>query len=142
MSAPLISAADGMARLVTEIETPPFHATLKPFAKAFDAEIGEVRIGLAYRPEFSFSRIGDFYHGGVLATLIDIAGHAAVAVQIGRTAPTIDLRIDYLRPAPGVELTACARVLRLGRAIARADISVYEADDKLVAVGRGTFSTM
>ena len=31
--------------------------------------------------------------------LIDLAGHAAVAVKIGRMAPTIDLRIDYMRPA-------------------------------------------
>ncbi len=134
--------ADGMERLRGEMERPPYHGFLKPFAKSFDPETGEVRIGLLYRPEFSFSQSDAFYHGGVLAALIDIAGHAAVAVQIGRRAPTIDLRIDYLRPAPGVELTAASRVLKLGRSVARADVTVRDAEENIVAVGRGAFSTV
>jgi uncharacterized protein (TIGR00369 family) len=70
-----------------------------------------------------------------------LAGHAAVAVHIGKPAPTIDLRIDYLRPAPGVTLFARAQVLRAGRSVARADVEVI-ADGKIVAVGRGSFSTV
>ena len=54
------------------------------------------------------------FHGGVIATLIDLAGHAVVAVKIGKIAPTIDLRIDYLRPSTGESIIARARLLKAG----------------------------
>jgi uncharacterized protein (TIGR00369 family) len=127
------------ARLEEEMRRPPFHAILRPEAHEVNAETGEVVIRLQFRPEFSMDPVVQAYHGGVIATLIDLAGHAAVATRLGRPAPTIDLRIDYLRPAPAVTLFARARVLRAGRSVARADVEIV-ADGKLVAVGRGTFS--
>ncbi len=81
------------------------------------------------------------YHGGVVAALIDLAGHAAVAVKIGRMAPTIDLRIDYLRPSEGSDLIARARLPKAGRTVARVDIEVVDTQGRLIAVGRGSFST-
>jgi uncharacterized protein (TIGR00369 family) len=56
-------------------------------------------------------------------------------------APTIDLRLDFLRAAPPFELTATARVIRMGRHIAVVDIEVNDNDGRIVALGRGTFST-
>jgi uncharacterized protein (TIGR00369 family) len=55
--------------------------------------------------------------------------------------PTIDLRIDYLRTAPAGDLLATARILAVGRSIGRADVEIRSEDDKVVAVGRGAFST-
>ena len=81
------------------------------------------------------------FHGGVIATLIDVAGHAAVAVKIGKMAPTIDLRIDYLRPSIGESIVARARLLKVGRLLARVDVDVTDAQGRLIAVGRGSFST-
>jgi len=130
-----------LARLQSEVDGPRYHGFLRPVAEAVDPDTGEVRIRMAYRAEFSGSATSDFYHGGVLASLIDLAGHAAVAVQIGRMAPTIDLRIDYLKPAGPVDLIITAKVLRLGRFIARADVEVRDPENVLVAAGRGTFST-
>jgi uncharacterized protein (TIGR00369 family) len=135
------SAGEAFARLEEEMRRPPFHAVLAPEAHEANAERAEVVIRLPYRPEFSKDPVAGGYHGGVIAALIDLAGHAAVASHIGRPAPTIDLRIDYLRPAPGVTLLARAKVLRAGRSVARADVDVI-ADGVVVAVGRGTFSTM
>ncbi len=135
-------AARLFARLKTELDSPPYHAFLKPVAESVNPQTGEVRIRVTYRPEFSGSPAQPMYHGGIIAALIDLAGHAAVAVQTGRTAPTIDLRIDYLKMAGPSDLVIAAHVLRLGRSIARADIQVRDADDVLVAVGRGTFSTL
>lgn len=135
------SVGKAFARLEEEMRRPPFHTVLAPQAHEVNAETGEVVIRLAYRPEFSRDPVTGGYHGGVIASLIDLAGHAAVATHIGKPAPTIDLRIDYLRSAPGVTLLARARVLRAGRSIARADVDVI-ADGILVAVGRGTFSTI
>jgi uncharacterized protein (TIGR00369 family) len=101
-----------------------------------------VVVRLPFNPILRRASDCDDIHGGVLAALIDIAAHAAVAVQIGRMAPTIDLRIDYLRPAPGTDLLATARTLRVGRAIARVDVEITAGSKAVVAVGRGTFSTL
>jgi uncharacterized protein (TIGR00369 family) len=81
------------------------------------------------------------FHGGVIAILIDIAGHAAVAVKIGKMAPMIDLRIDYLRPSVGQNLIARARLLKLGGMLARVDIDVADTQRRSIAVCRGSFST-
>ncbi|GAA4343322.1 hypothetical protein GCM10023144_46110 [Pigmentiphaga soli] len=134
--------AAAMARLRHELAHPPFHAVLGPEAVGVDADAGTVVIRLPYREAFRRAAGSADIHGGVIATLIDLAAHAAVAVQTGRMAPTIDLRIDYLRAAPGTDLLATARTLRVGRTIARADVEVTAAGDaRPVAVGRGTFST-
>ena len=67
--------------------------------------------------------------------------HAAIAVQVQRMVPTIDLRIDYLRAAPEGDLTAIGRVLIVGRSIGRADVEITGTSGKILAVARGTFST-
>jgi uncharacterized protein (TIGR00369 family) len=136
------AAAEALARLRHELAHPPFHAVLRPEAVSADPQAGVVVIRLPYQP--AFGRAGDSpeVHGGVIAALIDLAGHAAVAVQIGRMAPTIDLRIDYLRPAPAADLLATARTLKLGRAVSRVDIEVRDPAGLLVAAGRGSFSSL
>jgi len=113
-----------LARLRDELKRPPFHAVLRP--RAIDAD-------RAPRDKS--------FHGGVIATLIDLAGHAAVAVKIGKMAPTIDLRIDYLRPSTGESIIARARLLKAGSMLARVDIDVTDTEGRLIAVGRGSFST-
>ncbi|CAM4068225.1 PaaI family thioesterase [Bordetella bronchialis] len=132
-----------LQRLRHELAHPPFHALLNPEAVSVDADTGVVVIRLPYRPALRRAAGSENIHGGVIAALIDMAAHASVAVQTGRMAPTVDLRIDYLKPAPGADLYATAKVLRLGRAIARADVEISHAPGAApCAVGRGTFSTL
>lgn len=130
-----------LARLREEMERPPFHRTLRPRAIEAAPDSGTVTIALDYRDEFARAPNERSFHGGVIATLIDLAGHAAVAVKIGRMAPTIDLRIDFLRPSDGEGLVARARLLKVGRTVARVDIDVTDTQGRLVAAGRGSFST-
>lgn len=136
------SAESLMDRLRHELQHPPFHAVLQPEPISVDSETGVVIIRLPYSPVLRRAADSDHIHGGVIAALIDLAAHAAVAVQTGRMAPTIDLRIDYLRPAPGIDLYATARTLRVGRAIARADVTVAGLNTETFATGRGSFSTL
>ncbi|MDX3908044.1 MAG: PaaI family thioesterase [Pigmentiphaga sp.] len=139
MSTP--SAAEALARLRHELAHPPFHAVLRPQALEADPATGRVAVRLPYRPDFGRAAGSGHVHGGVIAALIDLTAHAAVAVQTQRMAPTIDLRIDYLRPAPAGDLIARGHTLQLGRTIARTDVEVVDAaDGRVVAVGRGTFS--
>jgi uncharacterized protein (TIGR00369 family) len=130
-----------LARLREEMEGPPFHHVLQPEPIDADPESGTVTIKLSFRNELARAKGDNTFHGGVIASLIDLAGHAAVAVKIGRMAPTIDLRIDYMRPAEGDALIAHAKLLKTGRTVARVDIDVRDTKKRTVALGRGTFST-
>lgn len=60
---------------------------------------------------------------------------------LGHGVPTINFRTDYLRPAINTSLRAVATVRRAGRTVGVADVDVYDDSDRLVAVGRGTFSS-
>lgn len=133
---------NALARLREEMESPPFHHVLRPEPLDADPDKGTVTIRLAFREELARAKGDRAFHGGVIASLIDLAGHAAVAVKIGRMAPTIDLRIDYMRPAEGDAVIAHAKLLKAGRSVARVDIDIRDTQDRSVALGRGTFSTV
>jgi uncharacterized protein (TIGR00369 family) len=123
------------------IATAPFHQWLCPTVAEADESSGRVVISLALRPEFRREPDQPGVHGGIVAALIDIAGHAAVAAKLRRGAPTIDLRIDYVRLAAGTRLLATVDPVRIGRSIGLVDSRVTDDKDTLVAVGRGVFST-
>lgn len=133
---------NALDRLRVELARCPFHETLRVEAISADDGTGEVAVRLPFRPELSALYGGGMFHGGVIASLIDLTGHATVALQATKVVPTIDLRIDYLKPAVGAYLVATGRPLRVGRAIGRADITVTDPTGTIVAVGRGTFSTL
>lgn len=120
---------------------PPFHAWLQPHVVSVDAARDTVTIGLAYQAAFSRSPDRRDYHGGIVAALIDIAGHASLAAKLGRRVPTVDMRVDYLRPAVDSDLRAVARVLRAGRTLGVVDVEVIDDAGRAVAAGRCVFST-
>lgn len=137
---PVAAGPDALARLRAELADPPFHALLQPVALGVEAD-GSVSVGLDYRDELAGRRGARFFHGGVIASLADLAAHAVVALRQDGMAPTIDLRIDYLRPAESPRLVARARLLRLGRSVSRADVEIRTAEGRLVAVARGAFGS-
>ena len=69
------------------------------------------------------------------------SGDFAIGMLVGGGVPTINLRTDYLRPAIGEALTAVARVRRAGKTAAIVDIEVVDDEQRLVALGRGTYSS-
>jgi uncharacterized protein (TIGR00369 family) len=75
-------------------------------------------------------------HGGVLSALGDAAGGAAVWAGIedeNARISTIDLRIDYLRPARLVALAAEATVVRVGNRVGVADVRIFNTDEDALA---------
>jgi uncharacterized protein (TIGR00369 family) len=105
------------------------------------AEDGTVEMRLPWRDELGRADDSDWFHGGVISALIDIAGDYAVASKLGRGVPTIDLRVDYLRPARRGELRAVARTVKLGRTVGVADVELRDANGAVVAIGRCAYST-
>ncbi len=129
-------------RLQRYLDNSPFIAFMRMRAKAVEPEKETVVLELPMRPEFERGKNTRQYHGGVIATFIDVAGDFAVALVVGGPVPTINLRVDYLRPATQTSLTATARVRRAGRTVGVVDIDVHDDNGKLVAVGRGTYSAI
>jgi uncharacterized protein (TIGR00369 family) len=118
----------------------PFLGFLQLRAVALDHRAGTLTVTMPMRPELE-RRLGTAqFHGGPIAAFIDIVGDFAVGMTVGGGVPTINLRIDYLKPAVGTLLTGIARVRRTGRTVALVDVDVHDEKQSLVAVGRGTYS--
>jgi uncharacterized protein (TIGR00369 family) len=118
----------------------PFLGFLQLRAVTLDHGAGTLTVTMPMRPELE-RRIGTAqFHGGPIAAFIDIVGDFAVGMAVGGGVPTINLRIDYLKPAVGSLLTGTARVRRTGRTVALVDVDVHDEQHSLVAVGRGTYS--
>ncbi len=105
------------------------------------SEPGLAEIRLPFKDEFLRAEGSDWYHGGVVAALIDIAGDYALWTIVGNGLPTIDLRVDWLRPARRGARLALGKSVRVGRTVCCADIEVRDEQGTLVAVGRGTYAT-
>ena len=143
MSADVASLPPGemsLDRLQRFLDTSPFIHLLRMRAVSFDIERQQVVIEMPLVPEFERLPGTGQFHGGVIATLIDVAGDFALVVLLGGAVPTINLRVDYLRPAGGGKLVAAANVRRAGRTIGVVDIDVTDGTDRLVAIGRGCYS--
>jgi len=119
-----------------------FHAFLGMELVDHDAELGAVTIKVPWRAGYARGAGTKQWHGGPIAALIDIAGDFALIAKLGRGIPTINLRIDYLRPAIDTDLTAKARTVRAGKSIGVVDIEVFDDSNRLVAIGRGGYSTL
>jgi uncharacterized protein (TIGR00369 family) len=93
------------------------------------------------RPELERIAGSGQWHGGPIAAVIDTVGDYALVMTIGRPLPTINFRVDYLRPAVNTALTVTARVRRQGRSVGVVDVDVMDAKGALVAIGRATYAT-
>ena len=132
-------APDAVRALDGIIRNPPFHKWLH--VEAVDAAPGRAVLRIPPNPEFVGNPFIPAVHGGIIAALIDLAGGAALFVELQFPTPTIDMRVDYLRPAiAGKALVADARVKRLGATVAFVDIDVNDEDGRLVATGRCAYS--
>lgn len=119
----------------------PYHRLLG--LEMVRAAPGEVVVRMPFRDDLLAGEDeGDQYvHGGAIASLIDTAGDFAIIAAVGYDVPTIDLRVDYLRPVTRGALTATGRAIKAGRSLAVADVEVIDEDGKPVALGRGVFKT-
>ncbi|MFW5837855.1 MAG: PaaI family thioesterase [Desulfovibrionaceae bacterium] len=107
--------------------TPGFCRLLLPFQEDL---VGDTRRGAC--------------HGGVLSMLADTCGGFAVwsLRRIEDRIATIDLRVDYLKPAVRCDLAAEAHVRLLGNRVGNAHIIITPADapGEVLAEGRGVYN--
>jgi len=101
-----------------------------------------VTMTCAFRPEFERGPGTSMWHGGPIAAIIDTVGDYALIMALRRPLPTINFRVDYLRPSIKTSLTTTATVRRAGKSVGVVDVDVFNEQKALVAVGRAAYSTL
>lgn len=130
----------GQAELQAIADASPFIAHCGMTVTAVDAQAGVVEMRMPLLPHLMRAASVRQFHGGPIASLIDTAGDFAVALAVGGGVPTINFRVDYLRPSGGEYLVARATARRVGRSVGVADVDVHDDQGRLTAIGRGTYS--
>jgi uncharacterized protein (TIGR00369 family) len=117
----------------------PFIGMLKLQCLKIDLDGECLLVRMPLQPNIKRQADSDYFHGGAIASLIDIAGDFAVGMLLGGGVPTASLSIDYLRRARGDYLDARAQVRRMGRTLSTVDIDVMDTSGQVVAIGRGKY---
>jgi uncharacterized protein (TIGR00369 family) len=109
---------------------------------------------LDMRPELIGHYAHQRLHGGVISAALDAMAGLAIMAAIGarhlHESPadrmlrfgklgTIDLRIDYLRPATGARFELSGEVLRLGSRVATTRMAFVDAAGQLLATGAAAY---
>jgi uncharacterized protein (TIGR00369 family) len=127
-------------QLAALLASSPFHQLfrieLMPGAPA-----DELFLKLGFSPGVERIPASGQVHGGVLASLGDIAGSFLMLKLTGSGGATIHYSIDYHRPAVNSAIVARAKARRVGRSIGFVDVDLTDESGKLVAACRGIFAT-
>jgi uncharacterized protein (TIGR00369 family) len=121
-------------QLQARLDRARFNAWLGLEVAEWDATQFVLRLHV--RPEMLGHATLNALHGGIVAAVIDTACSMAVVARTGESVFTVDMRVDYLRPATAAQYTVRGEIVRLGRTLATADAKLIAPDGKLVATGR------
>nr|WP_283126630.1 thioesterase family protein [Providencia stuartii] len=113
-----------------------------------------VQLTINNRPELIGNFTQNILHGGVIASILDVAGgmvcinrilqritplvHQDIADKMSKMG-TIDLRVDYLRPGRGETFTASASLLRDGNKIAVTRCELHNERNQHIATATATY---
>lgn len=113
-----------------------------------------VHMHVMMREELVGNHIQGILHGGVIASILDVAGGAMALIGALQRLPelpvvermmslsklgTIDMRVDYLRPGRGKRFDAVSTVLRSGNKVAVVRTELHNDEGYLIAVSTGTY---
>ena len=120
-----------------------------PWANALGFEVTRIDKARVFaRAPWRSDLVGDpetgVIHGGVITALLDnLCGVAtAAALETPRSMATLDLRIDYMRPAePGIDILGEAECYHLTRSVAFCRAWAYhDSRERVIATASGAFA--
>ena len=102
---------------------------------------GEATLILKYREELQNSM--GLLQGGILGVLADVAGgvslYSVLTDPLKVAIPTVEFKLNFLRPAKGGDLVARGKVVQCGRQIAICQVEVSSENGLLLATGIFTY---
>ena len=117
-------------------------------------EIERAGFSFTIKNELIGNTVHGILHGGVISSVLDTTGGmTATASALERMrnhskdeiiewiarVGTIDMRVDYLRPGRGSQFHSTGSVMRTGRKVAVTRMELKNQENKLIAVGTGTY---
>lgn len=124
--------------LAGRIPPPPAAELLGWQLISVDPEQGTIEVGFTASDRF-VNPVGVIQGGLLAAMLDDTLGPALVAtLPPGQFAPTLDLHVQFLRPARPGRLVGRGRVVQRGREVCFLAGKLAGPDDRLVAVATAT----
>lgn len=105
---------------------------------------GKATLRFEMKPEL----VGNFnmgiLHGGVISSVLDVAGGAAVIAGFPEESPmysmgTVDMRIDFLSPGKGKAFVATGTVMRHGRILSSTRMELVNEEGTLIATGAAVY---
>lgn len=124
------------------IEQGGFHDFLKMSLVSHDQGSGELVVRLPYRDAYARMPERGDYHGGVIASVLDVVGTFTAALRAGKLVATSNLRTDYLHNPVRSELIVSGAIIRAGRSQVTVDVAARDADGRLCAVARGGWTVL
>jgi uncharacterized protein (TIGR00369 family) len=119
--------------------TTPFLAGLGIVIERYEPDEADIR--LPFRDDLTND--GTYYHGGVIASVMDTAGAAAAwsnhDFDKGARASTVAMTIQYVGACKRSDLLCHGRAVRRGRELTFTEITATDAAGNLVAHGVQTY---
>lgn len=106
---------------------------------ALEPRDGRTRLRVALGPEH-LNNLG-VAHGGLIATLLDVAMGTAARSNVGHPVMTLSMQSSFVAPGRGL-LHAEGRLLRAGRSIAHCEATVTGPEGEIVATGSAVMKIM
>lgn len=121
---------DGVAQLMP---TTPFLAGLGIVIERYEPDLAVIR--LPFREDLTND--GIYYHGGVIASVIDTTGALAAwsnhDFDKGARASTIAMSVQYVGACKRSDLVCTARAVKRGKELTFTEITAADADGAIVA---------
>ncbi len=137
-----LTEEEQQARRLSVAELMPTTPFLAGLGIVFDRyEPDDVVLRLPFRPDLTND--GTYYHGGVVASMIDTAGAAAAwsnhDFHKGVRASTVAMALQYVGACKRSDLLCHARTVRRGKELTFTEITATDADGIPVAQGIQTY---
>lgn len=141
-----------LSDLAIGIQTIPFNRLIGLQLEKVEQDHVLMRIDM--KPELVGNFLHGILHGGVTASVFDMAGGTAVMTQMALAYPeksamelmkqfgllaTIDLQVSYLRPGKGERFIIKAWLTKQGNHVSFAQMELRDPTDTLIATGSGTY---